>query len=233
MLSLSFCLSPPLSRSRVYLVAQERQDGVSNWLCVQVMLPPTPSTAASSGQSGKKKTWGHHHKKRRKRENRKKKCQSSQKSNNCCTIIQTSYNSATWFGLFVFTWGTLTRLLPLSLPLFSPPFFQFFLSWPLTLLCVCLVVFFLFVFFDLQVYSCQWLLFPLSVFQKLLAVGRGGAIGKRTCKSCLYLYNSCVWKKKRERENDWTFRSFPPKKFSLKGLFLKKRENYGIFKEGI
>ena len=28
----------PLSPSRVYLVAQERQDEVSNWLCVQVML---------------------------------------------------------------------------------------------------------------------------------------------------------------------------------------------------
>lgn len=28
----------PLSPSRVYLMAQERQDEVSNWLCVQVML---------------------------------------------------------------------------------------------------------------------------------------------------------------------------------------------------
>lgn len=32
------CFFLPLSPSRVYLMAQERQDEVSNWLCVQVML---------------------------------------------------------------------------------------------------------------------------------------------------------------------------------------------------
>lgn len=38
--AMSFCFffAFPLSPSRVYLVAQERQDEVSNWLCVQVML---------------------------------------------------------------------------------------------------------------------------------------------------------------------------------------------------
>lgn len=53
-------------------------------------------------------------KKEKERESKKKR-QSSQKNNNCCTIIQTSYNFATWFGLFVFTSVPLTRLLPLSL----------------------------------------------------------------------------------------------------------------------
>lgn len=43
----------PLSPSRVYLVAQERQDEVSNWLCVQVMLS-TSSTTASPRQKERK-----------------------------------------------------------------------------------------------------------------------------------------------------------------------------------
>lgn len=49
-----FFLSPPLSLSRVYLVAQERQDGVSNWLCVQVMLPQLRALQHHLGRVEKK-----------------------------------------------------------------------------------------------------------------------------------------------------------------------------------
>lgn len=78
------------------------------------------------------------------RERVEKKHQSSQKSNNCCTIIQTSYNSATWFGLFVFTSVTLTRLLPHFL-FWILSFFVFFFFFYLTFdfkLCVMFSVFF-------------------------------------------------------------------------------------------
>lgn len=52
---------------------------------------PTSSTTASPRR---KRDKGRHHKKKKKR-----KRQSSQKNNNCCTIIQTSYNFTTWFGM--------------------------------------------------------------------------------------------------------------------------------------
>lgn len=79
----------PLSPSRVYLVAQERQDEVSNWLCVQVMLIQLQALQRHPGKMNESRN---HMKKKRK-------CLSSQKNNNCCTIIQTSYNFTTWFGM--------------------------------------------------------------------------------------------------------------------------------------
>lgn len=88
-LTLLLSFFPPLSPSRVYLVAQERQDEVSNWLCVQVML----SNFKHYSITQEKKNEGQHHMKK------KRKRQSSQKNNNCCTIIQTSYNFTTWFGM--------------------------------------------------------------------------------------------------------------------------------------
>lgn len=42
------------SHQRVYLVAQERQDGVSNWLCVQVMLPQLRALQHHLGRVEKK-----------------------------------------------------------------------------------------------------------------------------------------------------------------------------------
>lgn len=77
------------SHQRVYLVAQERQDEVSNWLCVQVMLIQLQALQHHPGKMNE--SWNHMKKKR--------KCLSSQKNNNCCTIIQTSYNFTTWFGM--------------------------------------------------------------------------------------------------------------------------------------
>lgn len=79
----------PLSPSRVYLVAQERQDEVSNWLCVQVMLIQLQALQHHPGKTNESRN---HMKKKRK-------CLSSQKNNNCCTILQTSYNFTTWFGM--------------------------------------------------------------------------------------------------------------------------------------
>lgn len=91
-----FFLSSLSSPSRVYLVAQERQDGVSNWLCVQVMLPNFEHCsiirAKKSGRSPPRE-------RKKRKKNKQTKRQSSQKNNNCCTIIQTSYNFTTWFGM--------------------------------------------------------------------------------------------------------------------------------------
>uniref|UniRef100_A0A669BBX6 RNA-binding protein Musashi homolog 2 n=1 Tax=Oreochromis niloticus TaxID=8128 RepID=A0A669BBX6_ORENI len=85
-LSLALALAPA---SQVYLVAQERQDEVSNWLCVQVMLIQLQALQRHPGKTNESRN---HMKKKRK-------CLSSQKNNNCCTIIQTSYNFTTWFGM--------------------------------------------------------------------------------------------------------------------------------------
>lgn len=59
------------SHQRVYLVAQERQDGVSNWLCVQVMLPQLRALQHHLGRVEKKNEGRHHEKKRKKRKRKR------------------------------------------------------------------------------------------------------------------------------------------------------------------
>lgn len=151
MLLLSLFLSPPVSRSRVYLVAQERQDGVSNWLCVQVTLPQLRALQHHLGRVEEKnqRSPPRENKGRKKeRVKKEKKRQSSQKNNNCCTIIQTSYNcDLVWFVCFHVS---STHLSPSSVTYFlgchlSPFFVYVFFSWPLILRCVS----FIFVFSDL------------------------------------------------------------------------------------